>query len=63
MCYNIQLSRAQILAICTALEQCPPQIAPQHTAVDAFELQNLKTMFEDTLQEPEGSNVLHGFTV
>jgi hypothetical protein len=65
MSYQIQLSRAQILAICTALEQCPPPVTQEQAddSVAAFELHSLKLMFENTLNEPEGDKVLHVFTV
>ena len=63
MSYRVQLSSAQIAAICTALEQAPPQPKPEHDEHTQQEVGALRDMFLATLKEPECPVMLHGFTL
>lgn len=63
MSYHIQLSSAQIHAICEALHQVPPQPKQEHDEYTQQEVSALRDMFLATLQEPESSVMLHGFTL
>jgi hypothetical protein len=63
MSYKIQLSPAQIHAICAALEQTPPQPNPAHDEHTRQEVDMLLHMFQVTLKEPESAHMLHGFTL
>lgn len=63
MSYKIQLSPAQIHAICTALEQTPPQPNAAHDENTQAEVDMLLALFRTILQEPESVTMLHGFTL
>jgi len=62
MAYQLMVSKAQLKAIITALKVTPPT-PTDGKGLDEDNLTYLLGALEDTIQEPEDDNMIHGICI